>query len=177
MTYFDFDIATPVLDYFQTNSKKLLSFVKINEAIKKTCGINDFFTNQEEVDDFSVKISGYNSIVSEPHRRQYGDYQTNSNLANSVVQHALRQFDDIEFLLESTCGRGNFIIAAIESTSCLKKIIGVEIYLPYVVEAKLKIMSAFLLPTLIRTLNILVTSLIFTLMIFTLNLDGMKTNL
>ena len=144
MTHFDFHITTPALEFFQTNSKKVSDFVKINNVIKKTCGISNFFMNQEEVNDFSVQINEYNSIVSEPHRRQYGDYQTNNELASDVVKYALKKFGDIEFLLEPTCGRGNFIIAAIEQVTDLKKIIGVEIYLPYIWETKFKILTHYL---------------------------------
>jgi len=144
MTYFDFHISPRVLAFFQNNAKKLSSFVDINKVIKKTCGVNDFFTNQEEVDDFYTKIKECNSIVSEPHRRQYGDYQTNKDLADNVVKYALDKFEDIEFLLEPTCGRGSFIVAALKRIKGLKKIVGVEIFLPYVVETKFKILGHYL---------------------------------
>src|SRR5690606_28595107 len=75
---------------------------------------------------------------------EYGDFQTNKSLAFQIAEYAFSQYRDIEFVLEPTCGKGNFIIASIEQSKSLKKIVGIEIYQPYVWESKFKILNYFL---------------------------------
>ena len=144
MVYYDFNVPENVLDFFEANSEKLKNFQDANGVLKKVCGVNKFFSEQRNVDDFFLKLNEYYSRVSEPHRRQYGDYQTNNILATSVVKYAFKKHRKVEFLLEPTCGRGNFIISAIKNAKTLLKIVGVEIYLPYVFETKFKILSFYL---------------------------------
>ena len=144
MTYYGFHIPVNILELFETNAKKLKNFTAINKIIKKVCGINKFFSKQSDVDEFYLKLKEHNSIVSEPHRRQYGDYQTNNALASSVVNYVFKKHEKVDFLLEPTCGRGNFIVAAIKKYKTLTKIVGIEIYFPYVIETKFKILNYYL---------------------------------
>ncbi|WGK69437.1 hypothetical protein P0082_00855 [Candidatus Haliotispira prima] len=123
----------------------LADFVEMNNLVKNVSGINNFFTSQEEATELSDKIKEYNSIVSEPDRREYGDFQTNENLAFQVAQYVLSKNNDVEFILEPTCGKGNFILASIQQSNSLKKIVGIEIYKPYVWETKFKIFNYYLL--------------------------------
>lgn len=144
MTFFKTHIDDLVFDFFLKNQKSLLDFTESNSIIKKISGINDFFTSQEQATDLLEKIKTHGSMVSEPDRREYGDFQTNSILARKVANYVFSKSNDFEFVLEPTCGKGNFLMASIKQSQALKKIVGVEIYQPYVWETKFKILAHFL---------------------------------
>lgn len=145
MIYDEINISNLALEFFQDNIKCLSNYDASNELLRKTCGINVFFTSQNEVTELLEKIIEQSSIVSEPNRREYGDFQTNKSLALQVVEYAFLKRNDFEFVLEPTCGKGNFILAAIKQSNSLQKIVGVEIYQPYIWETKFKILEYFLL--------------------------------
>jgi hypothetical protein len=145
MICFETHITNSTLEFFQKNSKTLSDFAQINNLVKNVSGIKTFFTSQEEATELLEKIIEQSSIVSEPNRREYGDFQTNKNLALQVAEYAFLKCNDFEFVLEPTCGKGNFILATIKQSNSLKKIVGVEIYQPYVWETKFKILDYYLL--------------------------------
>ncbi|WGF94024.1 hypothetical protein [Aequorivita marisscotiae] len=144
MICFETHISDSIFEFFQKNQKSLLHFTKINSIIKEVSGINDFFTNQEQANELLETIKEHNSIVSEPDRREYGDFQTNQILAQKVVDYTFSKSNDFEFVLEPTCGKGNFLLAAIKQSKKLIKVVGVEIYQPYVWETKFKILEYFI---------------------------------
>lgn len=144
MICFETHISDSIFEFFQKNQKSLLDFTKVNSTIKEVSGINDFFPTQEQANELFEKIKEHNSIVSEPDRREYGDFQTNQFLAQRVVDYTFSKSNDFEFVLEPTCGKGNFLLAAIKQSKKLKKVVGVEIYQPYVWETKFKILEYFI---------------------------------
>jgi len=144
MTYFEAHITPQTVEFFKKNLNALSNFEKVNSLIKEVSGINYFFSNQEESSELLKNIKEFNSIVSKPHRREYGDFQTNNELSELVSKYVLLKRNDFEFLLEPTCGKGNFILASIKTFKSLKKIVGVEIYKPYVWETKFKILDYFI---------------------------------
>jgi hypothetical protein len=145
MICFETHITNSTLEFFQKNLKTLVDYTKINSLVTKVSGIKTFFASQEQATELLEKIKEHNSIVSEPHRREYGDFQTNENLALQVAEYAFLKRNDFEFVLEPTCGKGNFILASIKQSNSIKKIVGVEIYQPYVWETKFKILDYYLL--------------------------------
>jgi len=145
MICFETHITNSTLEFFQKNLKALVDYTKINSLVTKVSGIKTFFASQEQATELLEKIKEHNSIVSEPHRREYGDFQTNENLASQVAEYTFLKRNDFEFVLEPTCGKGNFILASIKQSNSLKKIVGVEIYQPYVWETKFKILDYYLL--------------------------------
>lgn len=144
MICFETHITDSTLEFFQKNLQSLVDYVKINNLVTKVSGIKSFFVSQEQATELLEKIKEHNPIVSEPHRREYGDFQTNENLALQVAEYAFLKRNDFEFVLEPTCGKGNFILASIKQSNSLKKIVGVEIYQPYVWETKFKILDYYL---------------------------------
>lgn len=144
MICFETHITNSTLEFFQKNIKTLFNFNQINNVVKKVSGINTFFTSQEEASELLEKLKENSSIVSEPSRKEYGDFQTNKNLAEQVAKYAFLKQNGFEFILEPTCGKGNFILASIKQSNTLKKIVGVEIYQPYVWETKFKILDYYL---------------------------------
>ena len=144
MTFFETDIGGLAFDFFLNNQKSLLDFTDINSIVKKASGINNFFTSQKQATDLLENIKVHGSMVSEADRKEYGDFQTNLILARKITNYVFSKSNDFEFVLEPTCGKGNFLMASIKQSQALKKVVGVEIYQPYVWETKFKILAHFL---------------------------------
>lgn len=144
MIYLETHITDKNLTFFTENQNSLQDYLLINSIIKSVSGLNNFFETQDEATALLTEIRVNQSIVSEPDRREYGDFQTNKTLALRVSKYAYNKNSEIEFLLEPTCGKGNFLLACISQFKNLKKVVGVEIYKPYVWNTKLKILSHYL---------------------------------
>jgi hypothetical protein len=144
MTYLEGHITDLALNFFLENQNSLLDYQKINSKIKTLSGINNFFTSQQESTKLLTETIDNQSIVSEADRQEYGDFQTNKSLASEVAKYSFVKCEDIEFILEPTCGKGNFIFTSIAQFKSLKKIVGVEIYKPYVWKTKFGILNYFL---------------------------------
>lgn len=144
MIYSETNITGKVLKYFLEHRKTLLNYEEANKILKKVSGINDFFNSNAESSDLFEKLNGCNFTTNESDRREYGDFQTNDTLASKVTKYAFSKFQDFEFVLEPTCGKGSFILASIKHSKSIKKIVGVEIYQPYVWETKFKILAYYL---------------------------------
>ncbi len=144
MICFETHIGLLAYEFFTENQEYLLDFTESNSITKKVSGINNFFTSQEQANELLERIKEQSSMVSEPDRREYGDFQTNERLTQNAVEYAFSKFKNIEFVLEPTCGKGNFLIASIKQSQAIKKVVGVEIYQPYIWETKFKILEYFL---------------------------------
>lgn len=144
MTIFEANISESLIDFFKVNLKNITSIAAANNLLKKISGINSFFGTKEELIEIKNKIEEDISVLEEPDRRAYGDFQTNGNLADSVVRYLHDEGVSPEFVLEPTCGKGRFIIAALKQFKTIKKIVGIEIYYPYVWETKFEILDLFL---------------------------------
>lgn len=144
MNSIDFKIQQEVEIFFKQNIEVLSDFKKSNTFIKKISGINNFFNDQNEASGIIDIINEKTSFSSESTGREYGDYQTNEVLSEKIVKLIFKKIKDVEFILEPTCGKGNFIISALENLPVIKKITGVEIYQPYVWETKFRILSLYI---------------------------------
>ncbi|MFV0554236.1 MAG: hypothetical protein ACK5LR_05975 [Mangrovibacterium sp.] len=144
MICFEAHIDAVAEGYFREKCTLLSDFRLINEDIKSVCGINNFFLNQDVANDFISEFQHSQDVMLDSDRRAYGDFQTNSNLTDAIVDYIGKERADFEFVLEPTCGKGNFIISVLKRFSTIKKLVGVEIYQPYVWETKFKILGLFL---------------------------------
>jgi hypothetical protein len=144
ITYLETHITDLAIDFFLENQHLLLRYTEMNSLTKNVSGINNFFSNQNEATELHTEIKLNQSLVSEPDRREYGDFQTNRKLAREVSAYIHTKITDFEFVLEPTCGKGNFILASLSKFKMLKKIVGVEIYKPYVWKTKFGILTYFL---------------------------------
>lgn len=72
-------------------------------------------------------------------RIEYGDWQTNYELAKKVCNLLKDKGVNPYTLIEPTCGEGSFICAALETFDSISEIYAIEIYKPYIdiVSAKL----------------------------------------
>ncbi len=144
MKIFEANITHQVSDFLNDNLKKVASFEKANQKMYDTFGIIHFFDNDEELETLKEVLSITNNMVEEPDRAEYGDFQTNSDLANKVTLQLASNNISPEVVIEPTCGKGNFIIASLRNFKNIKNVFGVEIYNPYVWETKFNIVDFFL---------------------------------
>ena len=114
-----------------------------NEFLAGVCGIDTFFENEAEL--VALKLILQEDLQAEGtvDRREFGDYQTNATLAEASVELASGR-QKFDLLLEPTCGKGSFIVAALDRIPTLSRIVGIEIYRPYVWETKHSILSYYL---------------------------------
>lgn len=144
MKVFEANITHQVSDFLNDNLKKITYFEKANQKMYDAFGIIHFFDNNEELETLKEVLSITNNVFEEPDRAEYGDFQTNSDLANKVTLHLASKNISPEVVIEPTCGKGNFIIASLRNFKKIKNVFGVEIYKPYVWETKFNIVDFFL---------------------------------
>lgn len=144
MKVFEANITHQVSDYLNDNLKNVVSIEKANQKMYEAFGFIHFFDNVEDLQMLKEIVSISQSIVSEPDRTEYGDFQTNLDLANKVAFHLTTKNVSSEIIIEPTCGKGNFIVASLKHFSKVKKVFGIEIYKPYVWESKFNIIDFYL---------------------------------
>ena len=140
----ELNIPHQVSDYLFNNLKNITSFEIANQKMYNTFGIIHFFESADELTILKETISITTNSIEEADRAEYGDFQTNENLANKVTLHLISKNISPEIIIEPTCGKGNFIIASLKNLHQIKHIFGVEIYKPYVWETKFNIINFFL---------------------------------
>jgi hypothetical protein len=141
---FEANITYQVSDYLNENLKNITSFEIANQKIYDAFGIIHLFDNNYELEILKDTISIANNIVSEPDRAEYGDFQTNEDLAKKVTIFLDSKTVNPQIIIEPTCGKGNFIIASFSTFPTIEYIFGIEIYKPYVWETKFNIIEYFL---------------------------------
>ena len=109
------------------------SLAEANHSVEQLCGIVDFFESEDYC---------YQPLVLHNNRIEYGDWQTNLELAllvcNVLKQRGLRP----QVIIEPTCGIGAFIIASLMVfADSVRQIIGIEIYKPYITQLKFRILE------------------------------------
>ena len=72
-------------------------------------------------------------------RKEYGDWQTKPELALSVCQYIKSKGIRPQIIIEPTCGKGAFVIAALKTFDTVESIYGIEINQTYIDEAWRKI--------------------------------------
>ena len=144
MKVFEANISHKVSDFLNQNLRNTSSFELANQKMFVAFGIKHFFDNDEDLGTLKEVISDNCNILEEPDRAEYGDFQTNEDLANKVTQHLASKNISPAIIVEPTCGKGNFIIASLKNFQNIKNIFGIEIYKPYVWETKFSIVDFFL---------------------------------
>ncbi len=116
-----------------------------NQKMFDAFGINTFFENNNDFQKLkeSVSIVAVTS-VEEPDRVEYGDFQTNKELAFKIVKMLSDKSILPEIVIEPTCGKGNLIIASLSCFKSIKRLFGIEIYNPYIWETKFSIIDYYL---------------------------------
>jgi ATP:corrinoid adenosyltransferase len=135
------NISFLALSFFQENRQK--SFKETNAALKAVTGIFEFFEKEEDFLQLKKTLKNEQSIVAD-NRLEYGDYQTNKELSNLICNYLSSKQINPKILIEPTCGKGNFILSAIQTFKNLEQIFGIEIQEKYLWNLKFALLEYFL---------------------------------
>jgi hypothetical protein len=139
------NITQQVWDYLNDLLESNVSLDEINLKIHHSFGVIRFFESIEALAATKEGIVSAVLIVETMDRAiEYGDFQTNEYLAEKVIITWAEKSISPQVIIEPTCGKGNFIVAALKNFEQVTHIFGVEIYEPYIWEAKFKIIDFFL---------------------------------
>lgn len=139
------NISCEVFDFISKNNCRFSSLETANLFLEGFCGVCDFFTNEFELLQFKNNFEDLNpNVANDNDGAEYGDYQTNESLADSVAKHVMSKGILPEVVIEPTCGKGNFIVAVLRNFKNVGEIIGIEINHRYVWQAKFNIISHFI---------------------------------
>ncbi len=144
MKIFEANITHQVSDFLRKKLNRTTTLLTANQKMFDTCGIKHFFDCEEEFETLKEIICSNENLVEEPDRAEYGDFQTNSDLAIKVAKFLKQGSSNPKIIVEPTCGKGNFILACLNTFKRIEKIFGVEIYKPYVWETKFNILQFFI---------------------------------
>lgn len=144
MKILDFEISTLTLDFLQKKLAPSLSYIRINTLIKEICGINNFFECEADFQEFVVEINDVTSYCVAESGAEYGDFQTNQVLANQIAENLKSKGVSPQVLIEPTCGKGYFILAALNIFDSIKELYGIEVQGKYVWQTKFNILDFFL---------------------------------
>jgi hypothetical protein len=144
MKIFEANISFQVADFFNKKLSKTTSLKTANQKMFDACGIKHFFDNESEFESLKEIICSIENLVEEPDRAEYGDFQTNSDLATRVAKFLKQGSSNPKIIVEPTCGKGNFIVASLKTFKRIEKIFAVEIYKPYVWETKFNVLQFFI---------------------------------
>lgn len=144
MKVFGAYISTCTADWLSKMLADELCLVSANERIFGAFGIKDFFCNQSELENLLSFLRIQNLSVGESDRIEYGDFQTNEKLAEGVTRFLKKKNISPTVIVEPTCGKGSFILACLSAFPYSQRIIGVEIYEPYVWETKFSIIDYYI---------------------------------
>lgn len=143
MLFFGTNISECVLNFLKCEVIPGTPLSTANEIICKACGIIDFIKTEEELYLLSNRLASA-EVKKETDRSEYGDFQTNFELALAVASFIKNKDIVPEVIVEPTCGVGNFILATIRAFESIQFVHAVEIYKPYIYEAQFKILHFFL---------------------------------
>ncbi|MFX0063061.1 MAG: SAM-dependent methyltransferase [Candidatus Hermodarchaeota archaeon] len=111
---------------------------KLNRILQKQSGINCFFKNVSDIEEFQKFLINFNK--EDERKRHFGDFQTPSHLTDLICRKIAEfgYFPDI--MIEPTCGKGNFVISALNNFPSLKTVYAVDIQRKYEWEFKINML-------------------------------------
>ena len=144
MKIFEANITHQVSDYLNKKLNRTTSVETANQKMFDAFSIKHFFDSQYEFDILKEIISTPENLVAEPDRAEFGDFQTNTELATKVAKFLKHNSANPKIIIEPTCGKGNFVVACLGTFKNIEKVFAVEIYKPYVWETKFNIVQFFI---------------------------------
>lgn len=144
MRVFEAHISDLVMQFLDRIAFNAIDYVHANTNIEKICGCKDFFPSEDRFVSLKDELKKLERFCMAEDRSEYGDFQTNMTLTTAVTKVLLKKNITPEIVIEPTCGKGNFILAALQSFPSIKQIIGIEIYEPYVWQCKFNVLDYFL---------------------------------
>lgn len=144
MRVFEAHISDLAISFLDRISKNVHDYLFANQKIEKICGCKDFFPSEDRFLSLKDELNKPEGFYMAEDRGEYGDFQTNMPLTKAVTQVLLKKNIVPDVVIEPTCGKGNFILAALQSFPSVKRVIGIEIYETYVWQCKFNILDYFL---------------------------------
>ena len=142
MDFNQLDISLEIISFFQKETNNSLQ--EINELLQDKSGIINFFEKEDDLIRLKQKIEKPCSMVCEPNKIEHGDFQTNKKLALAITNYLSDKNIKPQILIEPTCGKGSFILSAIETFDSLRQVFGIEINENYLWELKFELLEYFL---------------------------------
>lgn len=127
MRLFDTDISNSTFQFLKSNNNALKSTNEANELMQNECGIIDFFANNTELLQLNKELNEIIANGACESKAEYGDFQTNQSLAIQITKKLKSDGLSPEIVIEPTCGKGNFILAVLNTFNRVKRIYGIEI--------------------------------------------------
>ena len=124
------NISLGVLNYLKEVFIKSSSLQEMNEQLYNDFAIDSFVDNETDLKLLTEAITAPETTTPENNRTEYGDFQTNTTLANKITSFLANKNITPQLIIEPTCGKGNFMLAALKQFTNAECIIGVEIYKP-----------------------------------------------
>ncbi|MCS7036934.1 MAG: hypothetical protein RMJ33_13720 [Saprospiraceae bacterium] len=125
--------------------QRATDWVEINQRLQAVCGVATFFETSTDAEALAEHLAVSPRSLPTDDRVAYGDFQTNATLATRIVGLVKQRGFSPQVVIEPTCGKGTFLLAALDAFSQqLQRVIGIEIYQPYVWAAKMALLEYFL---------------------------------
>ncbi len=118
-------------------------FKEANELLRLLSGIEGFFASQLEFTHCVTLFEPKLAVAENADRREYGDFQTPSQLTDAVCFLLAKEHAAPSVVIEPTFGKGSFVISALTHFPDLKRVCGVEIHEPYCWQTKFAIVELF----------------------------------
>lgn len=120
-------------------SVKSLPVSIANAKLEELCGVQCFL--EHHADPYDIRSNERDSMDS---KDTYGDWQTNFELALNICRLLKKNGINPKVIIEPTCGKGNFILAALQTFDSVEDIYGIEIHKPYIDELKIRILQYYI---------------------------------
>lgn len=122
----------------------MTSIEEANKLFQKECGVNDFFTNDSELLQIQEELNSTYAYVACESNAEYGDFQTNLNLATRVTNKLKKNGISPQVVVEPTCGKGHFILSVLNTFDDVEKIFGIEIQKKHFWQAKFNVLDFYI---------------------------------
>lgn len=144
MKLLDADISNSAFSFLKSNKGVLTTIEGANRFLQKECGIQDFFASDSELLQLVEGLNypyAYKACESDV---EYGDFQTNQNLATLVTVKLKNNGFSPKVVVEPTCGKGHFILSVLGTFDDVDIIFGVEIQKKHIWQAKFNVLDFFI---------------------------------
>ncbi len=144
MRLFDADISNSVLCFLKSKKNSMATIEEANQLLQRECGVKDFFASNSELLQLVEELNSTYSYVACESNVEYGDYQTNQNLATQITNKLKNKGLSPKVVVEPTCGKGHFILAVLNTFDDVEKIYGIEIQKKYFWQAKFNVLDFYI---------------------------------
>ena len=144
MRLFDADISDSVFCYLKSKKNAMTTIKEANKLLQAECGVKGFFANESELLQIVEELNGTYAYEACETNAEYGDFQTNQNLATLVTEKLKNNGLSPQIVVEPTCGKGHFILSVLNTFDNIDKIFGIEIQKKHIWQAKFNVLDFFI---------------------------------